>query len=271
MNNKKYLILVTNDDGIQANGIRLLIETVKSLGKVVVVAPDSPQSAKSHSISTINPVAIQKISESENYLEYSCSGTPVDCVKIAIHEILERKPDLIVSGINHGTNSSVSVLYSGTMAAAIEGSLNGISSIGFSVNNYQHDADFTPALPFVKEISEFVLKTGLEYGISLNVNFPDVTTQTINGLKVCRACEGTWEEKFVNANEPHGRHAYWLTGKFRNMEPDATDTDEYFINQGFASIVPIKADFNAYNQIQGLKGLETNPTKNSINYNKPNS
>jgi len=262
MNEKRPLILVTNDDGIQAPGIRLLIKTAEEFGEVVVVAPDSPQSAKSHSITTLNPISIRRYVVHPEITEYSCSGTPVDCVKIAIHKLLDRKPDLILSGINHGTNSSTSVIYSGTMAAAIEGSMNNIPSIGFSVDNYHLTVDFSPVVPFLREIITKVLQNPLPVNISLNVNFPNVAETSIKGIKVCRSANGFWHEQFVDGNEPHGRKTFWLTGTFTNREADseAEDSDEFALKQGYASLVPIKVDFTAYPYIETLKlqGFERN-------------
>ena len=252
-NKTKPLILVTNDDGISAKGLRLLIERAKLFGKVIVVAPDSPQSAKSHSITQHLPIEIKKIEEYDDYLEYSCSGTPVDCVKIAIHEIMKQKPDIVLSGINHGVNTSVSVLYSGTMAAAIEGSINGITSCGFSVNNYKSEADFSNAVPIIDKIIKYLTDNKLPRNTSLNVNFPDVENQVPDGIKICRATNGNWQEKFVEANNPFERKTFWISGEFKNFEPQATDTDEYAIKHNYVSIVPIKVDFTDYNFINNLK------------------
>lgn len=253
MTNKRPLILVTNDDGIDAAGIRLLIDIAKQYGRVMVTAPDSPQSAKSHSITQSVPILYRKISESDNYQEYSCSGTPVDCVKIAIHEIADEKPDFVLSGINHGANTSVSVLYSGTMGAAIEATINGIPAVGFSVNSYLPDADFSPVRPQIEKILDKVFEEGLPSGVSLNVNFPDPKEGPVKGIKFCRATKGAWKEKFVSAADPHGRQAFWITGTFNNLEAGAEDTDEYAILNGYASVVPIKPEFTAHEYILHFK------------------
>jgi 5'-nucleotidase len=250
---KKPLILVTNDDGIEAKGLRLLIDIAKKYGRVMVTAPDGPQSAKSHSITQSLPVLYRKIQESENYTEYSCSGTPVDCVKIAIHEISDIQPDFVLSGINHGANTSVSVLYSGTMGAAIEATINGIPAVGFSVNNYEADSNFEAVRPFIEKILDKTFSDGLPAGVSLNVNFPDPKTTDIKGIKFCRATKGAWKEKFVSAANPHGRKAFWITGTFNNLEAGAEDTDEYAILNGYASIVPIKPEFTAHEYIDKFK------------------
>lgn len=246
---QNLLILVTNDDGINAKGIRILIEVAKLYGEVLVVAPDSHQSAKSHSITQNIPISFKKIKSEENYAEYSCSGTPVDCVKIAIHEIAKRKPDLILSGINHGLNTSISVIYSGTMAAAIEGSFHSISSAGFSGRNYLPDANFSYTIPYIKKIIEDLIKNGLPEGVSLNVNFPN----NPKAMKVCRASAGKWQEKFVNSNNPFGKKAFWISGKFIDKEPDAKDTDIFALKQNYISIVPTKVNFN---DLDFLKELE---------------
>ncbi len=253
MEKKIPLILVTNDDGITAKGIRLLIETAKHFGDVLVVAPDSAQSAKSHSITQNVPISFEKIASENGYEEYSCSGTPVDCVKIAMHEISERKPDFLLSGINHGSNTSISVIYSGTMAAAIEGSFHSIPSIGFSAGNFEPDADFSNTIPFIKKIIKTVIKEGLPQGVCLNVNFPNKSNKSLKGIKVCRAAQGTWKEKFVNATHPYGKKAFWISGDFINFEPDNPDTDEYVLKQGYASIVPVKVDFTAHDYVLKLR------------------
>jgi 5'-nucleotidase len=201
----------------------------------------------------MNPISIRRYIVHPEITEYSCSGTPVDCVKIAIHKLVDRKPDLILSGINHGTNTSSSVIYSGTMAAAIEGSMNDVSSVGFSVDNFHLTSDFSAAVPIIHQIIAKVLENPLPGNISLNVNFPDVEKVAVKGVKICRSCNGFWHEQFVDGNEPHGRKTYWLTGSFTNREPDSEDTDEFALKNGFASIVPVKVDFTAYQYLENLK------------------
>ena len=258
MSDKIPYILVTNDDGITAKGLRILIETAKKFGDVIVVAPDSHQSAKSHSITQASPIRYDKVEEFNGHLEYSCSGTPVDCVKLALHEISDRKPDLILSGINHGANTSVSVLYSGTMGAAIEGSLHDIKSVGFSVDNHFSDADFSDAVPWMEKIISEVLDKGLPAGVSLNVNFPDVTKVKIKGIKTVRGAKGVWGERFVKANDPHMRNFVWITGDLYNKDEGKEDTDIYQLKQGFATVVPIKVDFNYYDFISELSEWDFN-------------
>lgn len=258
MTNKRPYILVTNDDGINAKGIRLLIETAKKFGDVLVVAPDAPQSAKSHSITQAIPIKIDKIIEEEGYAEYSTSGTPVDCVKIAIHELSNRKFDLILSGVNHGANTSVSVLYSGTMAAAIEGGLHDINSIGFSVDNHDPSVDFPEIIPYMEKIIAEVIEKSLAKGVSLNVNFPDTTKQKIKGIKTVKGADGVWGEEFVKANDPHKRNFVWITGALTNNEEGRADTDLYQIEQGYATVTPIKLDFNYIDYLEELSSWEFN-------------
>jgi len=253
---KKPLILVTNDDGITAPGLRLLIDVMTELGDVIVVAPDSPQSATGHAITINNTLQINKISrDKDSTVEYSCSGTPVDCVKIAVHEILKCKPDLCVSGINHGSNSSINVIYSGTMSAAVEGGIEGIPSIGFSLLDYNWDADFEPTRNFVKKIASEVLKNGLPQGVILNVNFPKLKENQMKGIKVCRQAKAIWEERFDKRQTPMGKDYYWLSGEFVNLDK-GEDTDEWALANGYVSIVPVQFDLTAHHAIQTINNWE---------------
>ena len=249
---KRPLILVTNDDGITAPGIRTLIKVMNSLGDVIVVAPDSPQSGMGHAI-TINETLYCREEHIDNgpQKEYSCSGTPADCVKLAVHELLGRKPDLCVSGINHGSNSSINVIYSGTMSAAIEAGMEGIPAIGFSLVNYSWDADFKPAEPYIKNICQNVLDNGLQKGIILNVNFPGLQNEPIKGVKICRQANANWIEKFDKRQSPMGRDYYWLTGEFVNKDK-GQDTDEWALENGYVSVVPVQYDLTAHHYIQEL-------------------
>lgn len=255
---KKPLILVTNDDGISAPGIRALIEVMKHIGDVVVVAPDSPQSATGHAITINNTLFINKINiDPDITTEYSCSGTPVDCVKFAVHEILKRKPDLCVSGVNHGSNSSINVIYSGTLSAAVEAGIEGIPAIGFSLLDYDWNADFEPVKPFIKRIALEVLENGLPEGVILNVNFPKLKEKDIKGIKVCRQAKAMWEERFDKRKNPQGREYYWLTGEFVNMDK-GEDTDEWALEQGYVSMVPVQFDLTAYHAMQNLNSWKLN-------------
>ena len=255
---KKPLILVTNDDGITAPGIRTLIEIMNSIGDVVVVAPDSPQSGMGHAI-TINETLYcneEKISDGPQK-EFSTSGTPADCVKLAVHELLDRRPDLCVSGINHGSNSSINVIYSGTMSAAIEAGMEGIPAIGFSILDYSWDANFSVFENYIKRICFAVLNNGITKDIILNVNFPNPKKHTIRGIKVCRQADANWLEKFDKRRSPLGKEYYWLSGEFVNHDK-GKDTDEYALSKGYISIVPVQFDLTAHKQIKELKKWELN-------------
>ena len=252
----KPLILITNDDSIVAPGIRALIEVMKELGDVVVVAPDSPQSAMGHAITINNTLKLEKVHlDKELEQEYSCSGTPVDCVKIAVNEILKRKPDLCVSGINHGSNSSINVIYSGTMSAAVEAGIEGIPAIGFSLLDYSWDADFEPIKSHIKQIASEVLKNGFPEGVILNVNFPKLSKDEIKGVKICRQAKAMWQEEFDKRTNPQGKEYYWLTGKFVNLDK-GTDTDEWALENGYISIVPVQFDLTAHHAMQQLNSWE---------------
>lgn len=255
---KKPLILVTNDDGISAPGLRALISVMKELGEVVVVAPDSPQSATGHAITINNTLFINKVDiDPEIETEYSCSGTPVDCVKFAVNEILHRKPDLCVSGVNHGSNSSINVIYSGTLSAAVEAGIEGIPAIGFSLLDYSWNADFEPIKPAIKKITQEVIENGLPEGVILNVNFPKLKEKDIKGIKICRQAKATWVEKFDKRKNPQGREYYWLTGEFVNLD-NGEDTDEWALENGYISVVPVQFDLTAHHAMQTLNSWNLN-------------
>ena len=250
----KPLILVTNDDGITAPGLRALIRYMKDLGDVVVVAPDSPQSGMGHAITINNTLYLQKVNVNLNsgaLAEYSCSGTPADCVKLALQELLDRKPDICVSGINHGSNSSINVIYSGTMSAAIEAGIEGIPAIGFSLCDYSWEADFGPAEDSVKTIVREALEKRIPKGVVLNVNIPKTNDDPIKGIKVCRQARANWKEKFDKRTNPMGKDYYWLTGEFELLDR-GEDTDEWALDNGFVSLVPTQFDLTAHHVIQDL-------------------
>ncbi len=258
MNLKKPLILVTNDDGITAPGIQALIALMSELGTVVVVAPDKPQSAMGHAITINNTLYINKVSEDDAVItQYSCSGTPVDCVKIAVNEILKQKPDLCVSGINHGSNSSINVIYSGTMSAAVEAGIEGIPAIGFSLLDFEWKADFESAKSFVRKIATSVLENGLPEGVVLNVNLPKLKEEDIKGIRICRQAKAMWVEKFDKRQTPQGKDYYWLSGEFVN-EDKGTDTDEWALENGYVSVVPVHFDMTAHHSIQQLNTWNLN-------------
>jgi len=250
---KRPLILITNDDGITAPGIRSLIDVMNKIGDVVVVAPDSPQSAMGHAITVNSTLHCSKIKlDNGPQKEYSCSGTPADCVKLAVNELLKRKPDICVSGINHGSNSSINVIYSGTMSAALEAGIEGIPAIGFSLLDYRWGANFEPLKPAIKTITENAIKNGIPKNVVLNVNMPKVDApEELNGIKICRQAKAYWIEKFDKRTNPMGKEYYWLTGEFINKDK-GEDTDEWALNKNFISIVPVQYDLTAHHVIQEL-------------------
>ena len=248
--NKRPLILVTNDDGITAPGIRTLIAVMNEIGDVVVVAPDSPQSGMGHAVTINETLYCNEITVDEGpQTEYKSSGTPADCVKLAVSEILKRRPDLCVSGINHGSNSSINVIYSGTMSAAVEAGVEGIPAIGFSLLDYSWNANFEVLKPFIKQVVLNVLEHGLPDGVVLNVNFPK--SETFKGIKICRQARAKWVEEFDKRINPQGRVYYWLTGKFVNMDK-GEDTDEWALANNYISVVPVQFDLTAHHFIQKL-------------------
>ncbi len=253
---KKPLILVTNDDGVTAPGIKALVEVMLSLGDVVVVAPDSPQSGMGHAITLNSVLHLDCLTKPEDlHKTYSCSGTPADCVKIAINEVLDRKPDLCVSGINHGSNSSINVIYSGTMSAAIEAGIEAIPAIGFSLLDYNWNANFDYAKPFITKIASKVLTEELQKDVVLNVNIPN--TENIKGIQVVRQARANWKEKFDKRQTPQGKDYYWLTGVFENLD-NGNDTDEAVLKQNYVSVVPVQFDLTAHHAIQQLNNWNLN-------------
>lgn len=246
------LILVVNDDGITAPGIVALAQEMIAFGEVWVVAPDSPQSGMGHAVTIGNILRMDEVPfPVEGVRAHSTTGTPVDCVKLAIHRLLHRKPDLLVSGINHGSNSSINVIYSGTMSAAVEGAVEGIPSIGFSLLDHARGADFSAAQEAVRRVIPPVLEHGLPTGTCLNVNIPKLPWSEIQGIKVCRQAAGYWEEAFEERQSPGGSTYYWMSGKFNN--PDAgEDTDEWALKHGHVSVVPTQFDLTAHHAIARL-------------------
>ena len=239
------VILVTNDDGVTAPGIRNLVEAVRHLGKVVVVAPDKPQSGMGHAITIGHPLRLNKVNVFEGIEAYSCNGTPVDCVKLAVDKVLHRKPDLCVSGINHGANHSINVIYSGTMSAAVEAAIESIPAVGFSLLDFSLEADFDGARKFASIIVQKLLKMKLDKHMVLNVNFPAVPTEDIKGMRICRQAYAKYEEDFMERQDPHGRKYYWLTGEFVNFDK-GKDTDVWALANNYVSIVPVQFDLTNY-------------------------
>lgn len=252
MKNKRPLILVTNDDGITAPGIAALIEVMKTLGDVVIVAPDKAQSGMGHAITINSTLRIHKTKIYGVKAEYSCTGTPVDCIKFAVNKIMDRKPDLCVSGINHGSNMSINVIYSGTMSAAVEGAIESIPSIGFSLCDFAIDADFTAAKKVVKTIAQKVLKNGLPLGVCLNVNIPKLKYELLKGIKVCRQARANWVEEFDERVDPSGHPYFWLTGKFDNYDAGKKDTDVWALENNYVSVVPTQFDMTAHKSIKAI-------------------
>lgn len=249
---ERPLILVTNDDGITAPGIRKLIEIMNEIGEVVVVAPDSPQSGKGHAITINQTLSFEKLNIDGPQSDYACSGTPVDCVKIALDKILTKRPDLVVSGINHGSNSSINVIYSGTMSAAVEAGVEGLPAIGFSLSDFSWDADFDQAKNYIRDIVLKTLEKPMPKGIVLNVNIPKLDKNQIKGIKICNQANAKWEESFDERVNPHGKKYYWLSGYFNNMD-QSEDADETALSQGYITVVPVKFDMTAYEYISELK------------------
>ena len=247
----KPLILVTNDDGVTAPGIRALVEAMLPLGNIVVVAPDSPQSGMGHAITIDKPLRLKPIQLFEGIDTWQCTGTPVDCVKLAVDKVLHRKPDLCVSGINHGANSSINVIYSGTMSAAMEAAIEGIPAIGFSHLDYSFDADFEACKQIANTVAAAVLKQGLPENTLLNVNIPKLPMAKIKGIKVCRQASGKYDEEFAERIDPRNTKYYWLTGRFA-ISDNGEDTDEWALSQGYVSVVPTQFDLTAHHAIPRL-------------------
>jgi len=251
---KKYKILVTNDDGINAPGIRFLIDVAKEFGEIIIMAPDKGQSATGHSITFAEPLRVKTLEEKENYREYCCNGTPVDCIKLAEHIAIKGMPDLVLSGVNHGSNASINVIYSGTMAAAIEACIDEIPAIGFSYDSYSSKIDFEPARPYIRTIIRGVIEKGMPKDVCLNVNIPN--TDQLKGIKVCRQAKASWQEGFDTRTDPRGSEYHWLTGHFE-VTDNGLGTDLHAIENHYISVVPVQVDLTAHKAIEALKFLET--------------
>lgn len=260
-NNDRPLILVTNDDGIEAKGFNELIRISREFGEVVAISGTSPMSGMSHAITVKVPLRVELVEEEQGLKKYLTSGTPVDGVKLAFNSLMHRRPDLLLSGINHGSNSSSSILYSGTMAAAMEGAVNHVPSVGFSLLSFDPEADFGPSAGVVRNVVTQVLSRGLPEGICLNVNIPAVPEEAIRGLLLCRQANGYWKEKFEQRTDPSGKKYYWLTGHFQNREPGGAGegTDEWALKNLYVSVVPINTDMTAHGVLEQMKawGLST--------------
>ena len=250
---ERPLIFVSNDDGITSKGILTLVNIMKQLGDVVVVAPDGPQSGMGHAITVGETLRLEESTIFEGVKAYECSGTPADCVKMARHFVMKdgRQPDVIVSGVNHGSNTSISVLYSGTMSAAIEGAIEGTPAIGFSLCDYGHDADFSHTEEYIKKITQQVLTKGLPKGVALNVNFPPRQNERIKGIRICRQANAKWSEDFEQRYDPNGRRYFWMVGNFINFDK-GEDNDEWAIANNYVSVVPCQFDLTAHQAIPVL-------------------
>jgi len=246
-------ILITNDDGIRAKGLRTLIEIARPFGNITVVAPQDPMSGMGHAITVNRPLRMSLLKKEENYQEYVCVGTPVDCVKMGLRVVLENQNvDLILSGINHGSNASTNVIYSGTMGAAIEAAMEGKKSVGFSLLDYDPDADFLQASDFIRKIITDVIETPIPRGVALNVNIPKAKKEEIKGIKMCTQADAFWVEEYIPRKDPWGGDYYWLAGDFvgENVSPDS---DVYVLQENYISIVPVQFDLTAFDAIEKLK------------------
>ncbi len=241
-------ILVCNDDGITAPGIKALAKVAREFGDVTVVAPDSAQSGMGHAITIGEPLRMVEEEIEPGFKGWACSGTPADCVKLATGVLLDEKPDLLISGINHGANYSISVVYSGTMSAAMEGAIEGIPSIGFSLCDFSHEADFSASIEVARAVIAKALHAEMPQGTLLNVNIPKMPIEEIKGIRITRQAVGRWVEEFDKRKDPHGRDYYWLTGKFK-QEDDGEDTDTWALDNGFVSVCPVRFDLTAHHAI----------------------
>lgn len=249
------LILIGNDDGINAKGLRTLIEVAREFGDIIVMAPEGNSSAKGLSLTTERPVRVREVSKSDSLIEYACDGLPVDSLKLAYEYFCPRTPDLVLSGINHGSNSSINVLYSGTMGVVLEATMLGApASIGFSLLNHSPNADFTACVPFVRQIIRAVLDKGFPANVALNVNIPRLPLEEIKGIRVCRQAKARWIDSFEKRTDPRGRDYWWLTGKFECDNPP-TDSDEWALANGYVSVVPIQPDFTCREAIDKISSI----------------
>ena len=252
MENKKPLILISNDDGYHSKGLRCLIEMLSGMAYLLVCAPESARSGFSCAFSATAPLRLKLRRKGDNFEVWSCSGTPVDCVKIALSELCEgRKPDMVIGGINHGDNASVNTHYSGTMGVTMEGCMKNIPSVAFSLCDHRDDADFAPMTELVKDITRKVLANGLPHGVCLNVNYP-VVPDGVKGVRICRMAMGSWNNEIVKCRHPRDYDYYWMVGEYTNEEPEATDTDNWALIHGYAAITPTRMDVTAYDSFEKL-------------------
>ena len=248
----KPLILITNDDSVSAKGLQVLTETVREYGDIVVMSTELNASGKSHALTTSQPLRVRKVRTEKGLEIYACNGTPVDCVKLAEAFFCDRPPSLVLSGINHGSNASINVIYSGTMGAVVEAAINGMPAVGFSLLNHDADADFSGCIPFIKTIVEEVLKNGLPERISLNVNIPNLPYNKIKGIRVCRESKAYWADSYEKRTDPNGKDYYWLTGNFICTDKEE-DTDIWALDNGYISVVPTQPDYTALDNLNTMK------------------
>lgn len=252
-------ILITNDDGINAPGINILARLMQSIGHVTMVAPDGPRSGQSSALTVNEPIRMKLLDETPQMTRYVSTGTPADCVKLAMNQLYQdARPDLLVTGINHGSNSALSVIYSGTMGAAMEGCANSVLSIGFSLDDHSMNADFSHFASYIVPLTQQILQLNVPYGTCFNINAP---TGPIKGVRIARQCKGYWGEEFEKRVDPHGRPYFWMTGRFLNQEPDAMDTDEAFLQQGYITVVPTKIDMTDYDFLKEIKMLNSDESR----------
>lgn len=251
----KPLILITNDDGFEARGIQTLSEVAREFGEVVVMAPSQNASGKSMSLTTDRPLRVREVQQDDGLSVYACDGTPVDCVKLALEHFCPRRPDLVLSGINHGSNSSINILYSGTMGAVLEATTLGFPAIGFSLLHHSPKADFEPSRPIVRHLVNHVLGHGLPPDVSLNVNIPRLGSDAIKGIRLCRQSKAQWLDSFEKRIDPQGRPYWWLTGKFDCQNPP-DGTDEWALAHGYVSVVPIHTDYTDHHAFAPLQSIE---------------
>ena len=255
---KRPLLLISNDDGYQAKGIRQLVEMISEYGDIIVCAPDSARSGFSCAFSATTPLRLTLQEKYQGVEIWSCNGTPVDCVKMALAELCPRTPDMVIGGINHGDNASVNAHYSGTMGVTLEGCMKYIPSVAFSLCDYRADADFAPLCPYIREITRRILTEGLPKGVCLNVNFPLTDDGVYQGVRVCRMASGTWYNEVTKVHHPRGYDYWWMVGHYRNDEPEAEDTDNWALSHGYVAITPTQIDITAYQAIDLIKGWDIN-------------
>jgi 5'-nucleotidase len=256
---KRPLILISNDDGIESPGLKALVNSVKDLGDITVVAPDSPQSGMGHAITVSEPLRLEEVQDfGPSILSYRSNGTPADCVKLAVSIILHQKPDIVISGVNHGSNSSINAIYSGTVSAAMEGVIEGVPAAAFSLLDYSLKAEMEPTQPYTRRITQQLLENSLPKGVLLNVNIPGKSQNPIAGVKVCRQAHAKWQENFDEREDPTGRKYYWLVGNFVNYD-EGEDTDEYALHHNYVAVTPIQYDLTAYQTLSQLNNWKMDP------------